>query len=78
MKVSTATLFMIAVQIAAGFLLPAALGLYLRKKQGCRPLPFFIGCGVFFLFVTVLESLVHLLVLQLSPAGAAIQSHTWL
>ena len=68
---------MFALQIAAGLLLPAALGLILRKKFGCRPLPFFVGCLVFLGFALVLESTVHNLVLG-GSAGEKILSTPWL
>ena len=60
-----------------GIVLPAALYLYFRKRQHCTRLPFWVGCGVMFLFALVLEQIVHYLVLG-SPAGAAIQGNLWL
>lgn len=77
MKIPTVNVVLFAVQIAAGLLLPAALGLYLRKKHGCRPLPFFVGCLVFLAFALVLEGTVHSLVLT-GPYGETIRGTLWL
>ena len=77
MNIPTVNYIMFALQIAAGLLLPAALGLILRKKYGCRPLPFFVGCLVFLAFALVLESTVHNLVLT-GALGEKILSTPWL
>ena len=77
MNIPTVKYIMFALQIAAGLLLPAALGLILRKKYGCRPLPFFVGCLVFLGFALVLESTVHNLVLT-GSVGEKILSAPWL
>lgn len=54
------------------------LGLFIacRKRGGGRILPFWVGCGSFFLFAMVLESLCHQLVLR-SSVGPAILGNTW-
>lgn len=51
------------IAILFGFLIPAVLFLVLKKKYGCKILPFFIGCGTFFLFAVVLEGLFHTIIL---------------
>lgn len=53
----------IGIAIAFGFLIPAVLFLFLQKKYDCKKLPFFIGCGTFFLFAIVLEGIFHSLIL---------------
>ena len=51
--------------------------LFLRRKTGCAFAPFFAGCLTFFLFVVVLESIVHSLVLT-GPFGQKIWETPWL
>lgn len=46
-----------------GFLIPLVLLLVLKKKYGCKILPFFVGCATFFLFAVVLEGAFHTLIL---------------
>ncbi|MBR1456184.1 MAG: YhfC family intramembrane metalloprotease [Oscillospiraceae bacterium] len=75
--ISDSVMIMMAVQAAAGLLLPAALLLVLHKRYGCAYKPFFVGCAVFLVFALVLESLVHRLVLG-GGAGETIRSSRWL
>lgn len=51
------------ISLLAGFVIPAVLFLFLQKKYGCKKLPFFIGCGTFFVFAIGLEGIVHSIVL---------------
>ena len=60
----------------AGFAIPILLFVYFRKK-GADILPFFVGCAVFFVFVAVLESAEHQVVLG-SSFGTTLQSNIWL
>lgn len=60
-----------------GIVIPAALYLYFWRRHSCRHLPFWVGCGVMFLFALVLEQIVHYLVLE-SPAGTVIRGNLWL
>ena len=41
-----------------------------KKKLGAKAAPFFIGCGVFFVMVLMLEAAIHRIVFQL--AGEAL------
>lgn len=78
MEISSSVFIAIGLQALIALLLPALLGLWLRRKGIFRPRPFFVGCGVFLVFALVLESLMHQLVLRLSPFGPAIQNNLWL
>ena len=77
MELSSLHMAMMAVQTAAGLLLPALAALVLWKKYGCQRRHFFTGCAVFLLFAVVLEGLAHSLVLG-GAAGSAIRSSRWL
>lgn len=48
--------------LVVSFALPLGLLAYAKKKLGAKIASFFIGCGVFFLVVLLLESLVHRIV----------------
>ena len=69
--------FVLILQTAAGFLIPAALALLLWKRAACRRSVFFLGCAAFFVFAVVLESLVNAAVLG-RAAGHVIHSRLWL
>lgn len=58
--------------IAAAVIMPV----YIKKKYHTAIVPYFIGCGVFFLFALTLEQLVHLVVLK--ATGDAITGNMWL
>lgn len=73
MKVSVWTMACIAVSALISFLLPAVLAAVFRRR-GARLAPLFVGMGVFILFVFVLESGVHTLVLY-GPLGGVIQGN---
>lgn len=64
----------VAVLVAA---VPIA-GMFFLKKRGARWGDFFTGAGIFFLFVMVLEALMHNIVLLATPLGAVLQSNIWL
>lgn len=59
-----------------GILIPIGLLIWCRKKIGGSIVPFFVGCGTFFLFAMVLEPIMHNLVL-ISPVGPAIFNSIW-
>ena len=59
MTVSNASLICICITMILGIVIPAGLILFLRKKTRGTWKAFFWGCGIFFLFAMVLESLVH-------------------
>ena len=56
------------------FAMPVVLFIYFRTKKKAEILPFFVGCGVMFLFSFVIESTIHQVVFR-SPAGTAIQGN---
>lgn len=56
--------------LVVSFALPIGLFVYAKKKLGAKTAPFFIGCGVFFVMVLVLEASIHRIVFQL--AGEAL------
>jgi len=60
-----------------GIVIPIALFLVFRKKYKADIAPFFIGCGVFFLFAIVLEGILNSVILA-SGAGKTIQGNIWL
>lgn len=65
-----------AVSALISFLLPAALAV-VYKRRGAKLAPLFVGAGIFVLFVFVLESGVHNVVLN-APLGGVIQGNLWL
>ena len=56
--------------LVVSFALPIGLFVYAKKKLGAKAAPFFIGCGVFFVMVLMLEASIHRIVFQL--AGEAL------
>ena len=56
--------------LIVSFALPIGLFVYAKKKLGAKAAPFFIGCGVFFVMVLMLEAAIHRIVFQL--AGEAL------
>ena len=66
------------VQIVCGFALPAVVTLLLRRRFGGGMKAFWTGCLVFVIAAGILESMVHQLVLGLSPAGPVILGNAWL
>ena len=56
--------------LIVSFALPIGLFIYAKKKLGAKAAPFFIGCGVFFVMVVMLEAAIHRIVFQL--AGEAL------
>ena len=56
--------------LVVSFALPIGLFVYAKKKLGAKAAPFFIGCGVFFVMVLMLEAAIHRIVFQL--AGEAL------
>lgn len=77
LHISNLTIAVLAINALLGLALPLGLLLFLRKKTGCAFAPFFAGCLTFFLFVVVLESFVHSLVLT-GPFGQRIRETPWL
>ena len=59
--------------------LPLALLILIRRKQKADMLPFFLGCGSFFLFAMLLEQLMHSLVLlKMGTVSKALSENLWL
>ena len=56
--------------LVVSFALPIGLFVYAKKKLGAKTAPFFIGCGIFFVMVLMLEAAIHRIVFQL--AGEAL------
>ncbi len=77
MRVSELTMLFIAVSMLVSVAIPVGLCIFCRKKWKCDFLPFWVGCGVMFLFAFVLEQGVHAVVLS-SAAGNAIKGNLWL
>ena len=75
-KVPTSSIVCMVISCLVGFAIPIVLFFYFRKK-GADKLPFYVGCGVMFLFALVLEGLVHQLVFS-TPLGDAIYSNNLL
>ena len=73
--VSTVSILMMFISLAAGIVLPLALFLFLRKKFKASPSVFLMGCVTWALFAVVLEGIFHRLILG-SPLGAVIQGTT--
>ena len=76
--VSALSIVCMSISGLVGFAIPVVLCLYFKLKKRADLVPFFIGCAVFFLFALVLESIVHQLVLVVSPVGKTIQGNIWL
>lgn len=57
--------------------IPICLLIYLRKKYNCKLKAFFWGCIIWFVLVSIVETLAHNIVLS-SNAGAVIQGNVWL
>ena len=65
--------------LAVAWGMPAALFFLLYKKKNAKVLPFFLGCGSFFLFAMVLEQLLHMLVLlKLGSVSEMLKANLWL
>ena len=70
MTVPTASIAGMVFSLVVSFALPIGLFVYAKKKLGAKTAPFFIGCGVFFVMVVMLEAAIHRIVFQL--AGEAL------
>lgn len=64
--------------LAVSWGLPLLLLTLIRRKQKADILPFFLGCGSFFLFAMLLEQLMHSLVLlKMGPVSQALRENLW-
>lgn len=77
MRVSGLTMLFIAVSMLVSVAIPVGLCVFCRKKWRCDFLPFWVGCGVMFLFAFVLEQGIHAAVLS-SAVGETIRGNLWL
>lgn len=77
MSVSGWTIAVIVLNIVISVAIPVCLCVFFRRKFQCGLAPFFVGCGVMFLFALVLEQIVHMIVLAL-PVGQVIRNDIWL
>lgn len=77
MSVSGLTITFVVMNMLIGIAIPVGLCIYFRRKFRCDFLPFWVGCGVMFLFALVLEQLVHSVVLY-SSIGTVIRNNLWL
>ena len=74
--VPTASLLMIVLNLVLGFVVPIGLAWWMVRKYQVKWSTILIGAATFFVFVLVLEALVHQVVLK-GPHGAAIQGNIW-
>lgn len=70
MTIPAASIAGMVFSLVVSFALPIGLFVYAKKKLGAKTAPFFIGCGVFFVMVLMLEAAIHRIVFQL--AGEAL------
>ena len=70
MTIPAASIAGMVFSLIVSFALPIGLFVYAKKKLGAKTAPFFIGCGVFFVMVVMLEAAIHRIVFQL--AGEAL------
>lgn len=71
------SIIFMGVSALVGFAIPIVLLVFFRKRKGADFLPFFVGCAVMIVFVLILESVVHRVILA-SPAGSIIRGNVWL
>lgn len=76
--VSTTNLMCIVISMADSLLVPLILLLVIRKKYNTSIKAFLLGCGGFFLFAAILESLMHQVILGVLPIGSTIQKNIYL
>lgn len=69
-------IFMV-VSMIISFAIPVGLFIYFFRKKHADILPFFIGCGVMFVFALIIESIFHQIILG-SSVGDTILDNTWL
>lgn len=66
MTIPAASIAGMVFSLIVSFALPIGLFVYAKKKLGAKTAPFFIGCGVFFVMVLMLEAAIHRIVFQLT------------
>ena len=70
MTIPAASIAGMVFSLVVSFALPIGLFVYAKKKLGAKTAPFFIGCGVFFVMVLMLEAAIHRIVFQLAGEAA--------
>lgn len=77
--VPVSSIIAIVFTLVVSVVLPWVMLVVIRRKFHADILPFFIGCGVFFVTVMVLEQAFHALAFRLAAqAGIMLQSNIWL
>lgn len=74
-QVPAASLITMGITLIMSVAIPAALFISLKKLFKAKPVAFFTGCGVFFVFAATLESIINMLIFT-SPAGERIMGNT--
>ena len=69
MTVPAASIAGMVFSLVVSFALPIGLFIYAKKKLGAKAAPFFIGCGVFFVMVLMLEALTGSVILYAVYGG---------
>lgn len=75
--VSGLSIAFMVISAIMSIVIPVVGALYLRKKYDCKIKAFLCGALIWLLFASILESVVHQIVLG-SEAGATIQGNIWL
>ena len=73
--VSTASMLCMAISCLIGFAIPIGLYIFIRMKTRADSAVFFIGCGVFLIFVLILETGFHSLVFE-TQLGETVRNNT--
>lgn len=76
--VPAASMVMMGVAALASAVMFFGMMIWAKKKMKASLKPFFTGCAVFILFVMILESIMHNVVLKLTPVGDSIMNNSWL
>lgn len=67
--VSSSAIISVSISALISIAAPVGLFFFLRKKHGISPVPMYVGMGAFVVAVLVLESMVHMLILQPDASG---------
>jgi uncharacterized membrane protein YhfC len=78
-KVPSLSIVFMILTLVICFCYPIGMAVYLRIKKKANISPFFIGCGIFILFVLILENIFHqLILLKTGSFGKTITGNVWL
>lgn len=79
LKVPNLSIIFMIITLVICFCYPIGMAVYLRVKKKANISAFFIGCGVFIVFVIILESIVNQLVIdKTGSVGTTIYNNIWL